>query len=141
MDSILANINKKISNLRQNYEKMQSELCVSRQVSSKLGEQIVSLERQCWRNCQYSRRECLAVSGLPQSMENSRTGRHSFQVVQKTGCWNRLFQHWGLPRTKKSHYWIFQRKDANSIRRAEKNFKGMDLSSAGIRSLVYINDS
>ena len=86
MDSILANINKKISNLRQNYEKMQSELCVSRQVSSKLGEQIVSLERQCWRNCQYSRQECLVVSGLPQSMENSRTGRHSFQVVQKTGC-------------------------------------------------------
>ena len=83
MDSILANINKKISNLRQNYEKMQSELCVSRQVSSKLGEQIVSLEWQCWRNCQYSRRECLAVSGLPQSMENSRTGRHSFQVAFK----------------------------------------------------------
>ena len=46
-DSTLTNINKEISDLRQNYEKMQSELCVSRQVSSKLREQIVSLERQC----------------------------------------------------------------------------------------------
>ena len=43
--STLTNINKEISDLRQNYEKMQSELCVSRQVSSKLREQIVSLER------------------------------------------------------------------------------------------------
>ena len=52
-DSTLTNINKEISDLRQNYEKMQSELYVSRQVSSKLREQIVSLERQCWSNCQY----------------------------------------------------------------------------------------
>ena len=59
------------STFRQNYEKMQSELCVSRQVSSKLREQIVSLERQCWSNCQYSRLECLEISGLPGSMENS----------------------------------------------------------------------
>ena len=56
-DSTLANINKEISDLRQNYEKMQSELYVFRQVSSKLREQIVSLERECWINCQYSRRK------------------------------------------------------------------------------------
>ena len=61
---------KEISDLKQNYEKMQSELCVSRQVSSKLGEQIVSLKRQCWSNCQYSRRKCLELRRLPKSMEN-----------------------------------------------------------------------
>ena len=55
----------------QNYEKMQSELCVFRQVSSKLWEKIVSLEQQCWSKCQYSRQECLELSGLPESIENS----------------------------------------------------------------------
>ena len=55
----------------QNYEKMQSELCVFRQVSSKLREKIVSLEQQCWSKCQYSRQECLELSGLPESIENS----------------------------------------------------------------------
>ena len=64
-DCTLANINKEISDLRSNYEKMQSELCVSRQVDSKLREQMILLERQCWSNCQYSRRECLELSGLP----------------------------------------------------------------------------
>ena len=40
-DSALANINKEISDFSQNYEKMHSELCISRQVSSKLREQTV----------------------------------------------------------------------------------------------------
>ena len=75
-DSTLANINKEISALRQNYEKMQSELCISRQVSSKLREETVSLERQCRSNCQYSRRECLELSGLSESWK-FRTGEHS----------------------------------------------------------------
>ena len=51
-DSTLTNINKEITDRMQNYEKMQSEIRVSRQISSKLREQIVSLERQCWSNSQ-----------------------------------------------------------------------------------------
>ena len=70
-DSTLTNINKEISDLRQNYEKMKSEFCISRQGSSKPREQIVLVERQCWSNCQYSRRECLELSGLLESIENS----------------------------------------------------------------------
>ena len=34
-----------------------------------------------------------------------------------------------------------KRKDANRIRKVKKNLKGMDVSSIGIRSPVYINDS
>ena len=82
-DSTLTIINKEISDLRQNYEKMQSELCVSRQVSSKLREQIASLERQCWSNCQYSRRECLELSGLPESIENSELEDTALQLFKK----------------------------------------------------------
>ena len=82
-DSTLTNINKEISDLRQNYEKMQSELCVSGQVSSKLRKQIVSLERQCWSNCQYSRRECLELSCLPESIKNSELEDTVVQLFKK----------------------------------------------------------
>ena len=34
-----------------------------------------------------------------------------------------------------------ERKDANSIRKVKKHVKGMDLSSIGIRSPLYIKDS
>ena len=68
-DSDLAGINKELTDLRQNYEKLESELSVTRNVNARLTEQLVKLERQCWSNSQYSRRECLELSGLPESLE------------------------------------------------------------------------
>ena len=62
---------------------MQSELCVSRQTSSKLSEQMVSLERHCWSNCQYSRRECLEQSGLSESIKNSELEETALQLFKK----------------------------------------------------------
>ena len=36
---------------------------------------------------------------------------------------------------------LFRRKDANKIRLSKKGLKGMNLSSLGINSTVYINNS
>ena len=124
---------------------MQSELWVSRQ-SSKLREQIVSLERQCWSNCQYSRRECLELSGLPESIENSELEDTALQLFKKldveVGSSNIEDCNW-LPSKgpKRVIVRFSKRKDANIVRKVKKNLKGMDLSSNGIRSPVYINDS
>ena len=62
---------------------MQSEFCVSRQLSSKLREQIVSLERQCWSSSHCSRRECLELSGLLESMENSEMEDTALNLFKK----------------------------------------------------------
>ena len=45
--------------------KLQSELAVSQQVNSLLSNRLTNMERQCWANAQYSRRECLDVVGIP----------------------------------------------------------------------------
>ena len=58
-DNTLSNINRELSELRNNFKKIESELSVSKNVNSKLHEQVVALERQCWGNNQYSRGECL----------------------------------------------------------------------------------
>ena len=57
-DNILCYINKELSELRNDFKKIESELSVSKNVNSKLHERVVALERQCWENSQYSRREC-----------------------------------------------------------------------------------
>ena len=131
-DSTLTNINKEISDLRQNYEKMQSELCVSRQVSSKLREQIVLLERQCWSNCQYSRRECLELSGLPESIENSELEDTALQLFKKLDVEVDSSKsedcHW-LPSKgpKRVIVKLSKQKDTNKVWKVKKNLKGMDL--------------
>ena len=145
-DFTLPTISKEISDLRQNYERKQSELYISRQGSSKLREQIVSLERQWWSNCQYSRRECLELSGLPESLKNSKLEDTALQLFERLDVEidssNREDWHW-LPTKgpKRVIVKFFKQKDANRIPKIKKNLKGIDLSSIGIRSPVYINDS
>ena len=114
---------------------MQSELCVSRQVSSKLREQIVSLERKCWSNCQHSRRECLELNGPAQPMENSQLEDTALKFfknldveIDSSGC--------QLQDQKESLLNFPNETVTISIRRGKKNLKGMHLSSIGIRSLV-----
>ena len=61
----LLGLRQDLSDLKENYIKLDSEFSVARQVNNKLKEHIVSLERQCWSNSQYSRRECLEITGIP----------------------------------------------------------------------------
>ena len=44
-----------------------------------------SIEKQCWRNAQYSRRECVEVVGLPSSIDRD---------LEPTVC--RVLQHFGV---------------------------------------------
>ena len=40
------------------FSKLQSELSIAKRVNTEMTKRIVTLERQCWANVQYSRREC-----------------------------------------------------------------------------------
>ena len=51
--------------LTENYKKLESDVSVSKTVSSLLTDQMNNVEKQCWGNAQYSRRECLEVVGIP----------------------------------------------------------------------------
>ena len=53
----LARIESDIGNLRKDLKKVEADLAITRNVNSKLRERVVSLERQCWSDSQYSRRE------------------------------------------------------------------------------------
>ena len=66
----MARIESDIGNLRKDLKKVEVDLAITTNVNSKLRERVVSLERQCWSNSQYSRRECLEISGFPESLKN-----------------------------------------------------------------------
>ena len=54
--------------LKENYNKLESDILVSKTASSLLTEQMNNVERKCWANAQYSRRECLEVVGIHSSV-------------------------------------------------------------------------
>ena len=70
-ESTLSSINDiktDLSELRKYYEKLESDVIITKQVNTKLCDKMKFLERQCWVNERYSRRERLEISGVPESV-------------------------------------------------------------------------
>ena len=62
---LLSKLTNEIKLLKENYKKLESDISVFKTVSSLLTDQMNNVERQCWANVQYSRREFLEVVGIP----------------------------------------------------------------------------
>ena len=145
-NSTLTNINKDIGELKYKFEKLGSELVVSKSANSNLCKKITTLERQCWAINQYSRRGCLEISVIPENIENKDLENLTLQIFEKTGISvdpeNVEDCHWvKTQRSKKVIIKLSRRKDANKIRSEKKKLKGKNLTSLGINAPVYINDS
>ena len=133
--------------LKKDFEQLRSDLSITKLVNTKLKEKVVSLERQTWSNSQYSRRECLELSGIPETIENKDLEGTVLGIFEKLDVMvdpsNVEDSHWikSSKGAKKVIVKLSRRKDANKIRLLKKGLKGMNLSSLGINSAVYINDS
>ena len=83
MITLYLNINKGLSKLCNNFKKIESELSVSKNVNCKLHERGVALDRQCWGNSQYSRHECLEITGVPDSISNDDLEETTLKIFDK----------------------------------------------------------
>ena len=136
-DNTLSNINIELSELRNDFKKFESELSVSKNVNSKLHERVVALERQCWGNSQYSRRECLEITGIPDSINNDDLEETTIKIFDKLDVAidpsNIEDCHWLKSNGPKKVIIKFaKRKDANLIRKYKNKLKGMNLCSIGV---------
>ena len=105
------------------------------------------LERHCWGNEQYSMRECLEISGVPESVTDKDLESKVLNLFEKTDFEVHLDNieacHWikfnaGL---KKVIMKMSRHKNPAKIRRAKKKLKSLDLSWTGINSALFINCS
>ena len=145
-DSTLSNINKEVSELRSDFKKIESELSVSKNVNNKQHKRVVALERQCWGNNQYSRRECLEITGVPDSVINDDLEKTTIKIFDKLDVGidpsNIEDYHWFKSNGRKKVIIKFaRREDANLIQKNKNKLKGMNLCSVGINNPVFINDS
>ena len=77
IETMKSNLNEKVSNLTEevqklntNFELLKSDFSATRIENHSLNERLIDLERQCWANAQYSRRECLEITGIPSSVSD-----------------------------------------------------------------------
>ena len=55
-------------------------------VNSELSSRLVNMERQCWTNAQYSRRECLEVVAIPREVEQKDLEGKMLSLLKKIDC-------------------------------------------------------
>ena len=146
-DLLLNKINNDLADLRKNYSALESELSVSRTVTTNQKKQIVELERNCWSNEQYSRRECLEVTGIPGDTHNDKLEETVLNVFKKIDvnvqAENIEACHWLKSKNsaKKVIVKFSRRKDADNVRKSKKKLKNANLSTLGINNPVFVNDS
>ena len=69
--SILDNLKNNFEELKTKFTKLEADVNISRSVNSKLSDRLINVERKCFANEQYSRRECLEISGIPPSVKDT----------------------------------------------------------------------
>ena len=75
-----------IRKFNENFVKLDSEINIVKQVNTLLNKRVIYMERQCWANAHYSRRECLEVTGIPRHLSNKNLESKVLEVFSKVGC-------------------------------------------------------
>ena len=146
-DITLVKITKELAGILKSYNKLESDLAVTKAVNESFRNQIVTLDCQCWSNAQYCRWETLEISGIPENIDKGELEGKVLTVLSKLdvnidpvsveAC------HWlkSNNKGKKAVLKLSRRKDSDEIRRVRSKLKTTDLKSMGITTPVYINDS
>ena len=75
-----------IRKLNDKFDKLQSDVCVTKNVNNLLSSRLVDIERQCWANAQYSRRECLDIVSIPSEVKDETLEESVVGIFDKLGC-------------------------------------------------------
>ena len=66
--------------------KLHAEMAVTENVNNLLLTRLSTLERQCWENAQYSRRECLDIVDIPREVSGEVLEEKVLNILGKRGC-------------------------------------------------------
>ena len=90
METMKSNLNEKVNNLTEevqkvnsNFELLKSDFSATRIENTSLKERLIALETQCWANAQYSRWECLEITGILSSVSNKDPEEVVYEAITK----------------------------------------------------------
>ena len=75
-----------IRKFNENFVTLKTKINLVKKVNTLLNKRVVDVERQCWTNAQYSRRECLEVAGIPHDFSIENLESKVLEVFNKVGC-------------------------------------------------------
>ena len=146
LGSQIAKLTTEVKNLLDHSKKLEADVTIVRNVNNKLVERVVSTERQCWENAQYSRRDTLEVVGIPMSVRDNVLEQKVCDVIQEIGvdiC-DRDIQACHRRKDKdQTNVKFTNRKNCLRTLRVKRQLKGLDPSAVNLPEgiKIFINES
>ena len=145
MGAHIATLNAEIKEINNHLNKLGADVAVTENVSSRLVDQLVETERQCWANAQCSRHEYLEVLGIPTSVKDDALEDKVLSVFRKVGV--EIGQHniQVCHRVKNNRTIVkfSNRKLCFQILRAKKQIKDLDCALFNFLdgTKIFVNES
>ena len=144
-DSV-SSLHKKLDVINEKFEKLHSELIVSKNVNSLLSERVKELEKRLSETEQYSRRECLEIAGIPLDIPQSDLESKVLDIFGEIGVVVEPKEVEACHRIRKKGLTIIKlsrRKDIHRTLANKKKLKSLDSTKIGlgVSKMIYINES
>ena len=132
----------KIRKLNDNFPKLEADVKIAKNINNLLSQRVVDLERQCWANVKYSRRECLEIVGTPCSVDDNSLEEKVIQVFEIVGC-NIEACHRITKRNDRVIVKVSRRNDCQQVLSVKKNLQKLKMEDIGLTgdNKVFINPS
>ena len=136
-----------VRKLNDSISKLHAELAVTKNVNNLLVTRLSTLERQCWANAQYSRRECLDIVGILREVSGEVLEEKVLNIFGKLGCDispDRIEACHRVGRTNDTVIVKFsRRKDCQHVWNVKKDLKKLTLEDLELpgNSKLFINRS
>ena len=132
-----------IHNLNDNFSKLEADVKIAKNINNLLSQQVFDLDRQCWANAQYSRRECLEIVSIPRSVDDNSLEEKVIQVFEKVGCNIDSSNIEAFHRLTKVIVKFSRRKDCQQVLSVKKNLQKLKMEDIGLAgdNKVFINHS
>ena len=82
----IENLVVEVRKLTSSFAKLESELAISKNITTVLLGRLAQMERQCWANAKYSRRECVKIVGTPSSVHQNQLEDSVCKIFEKLNC-------------------------------------------------------
>ena len=83
--AMIESLRDEVKDMNSNYKKLEADVSIVKTVNNLLMKKSVDIERQCWANAQYSRRECLETTGIPTSIFQQSLEEKVCQIFEAIG--------------------------------------------------------
>ena len=85
MESLYTKFAEQVSKLYKSFQQLKSDHAISKSVNSQLHNRFVKMEKECWTNAQYSRRECVEIVGITTSVPDNQLEETFCKIIDKVG--------------------------------------------------------